>query len=187
MTSPRLDELLVQRAAALEALVRRHAGALVRHESHEDLAQGVRLRLLERADVFEWRGDAPFAAWLETVVRNELNGRRAYWNAARRAAGHLLRLTQGPASTGAPAGVQPAAQRTGPLSFAERRDQLDLALAAMETLLPRDQQILELERAGATTSDLAAALDLPEPSAAKARQRALQRFRRAYELLSRGR
>lgn len=185
MPDPTLQDLLVERASLLDALVRRHGGALLRKESVDDLAQGIRVRLLEKQSAFEWRGEAAFGGWLEAVVRNELNGRRAYWNAARRAAGHVLRLTVGPQSTGH-VGVQPAASLTGPLSFAERRDQIDLALEAMETLLPRDQSILELERGGASVAEVAEALDLTAAAAAKARQRALDRFRRAFEHVSRG-
>lgn len=183
MSDPTLQDLLVERPDQLEALVRRHAGALLRRESIDDLAQHIRVRLLEKCAAFEWRGDAAFRGWLETVARNELNGRRAYWNAARRSAGHVLRLTLGPQATGQ-VGVQPAASRTGPLSFAERRDQIDLALEAMTTLLPRDQRILELERAGASVAEIAVALDVTEVAATKARQRALDRFRRAFEVMS---
>lgn len=182
MPSPRLTELIVERSQDLDRLVRRYAGALLTRETIEDLAQTVRLKLLESEATFEWRGDAAFHSWLETVVRNELNARRTYWNAARRAAGHLLRITSNPGMTGG--GIQPRADATGPVSFAERRDQVDLAVRAIETLLPRDQEILEMERAGASIADIASKLALSEAAAGKARQRALERFRRAFELIS---
>lgn len=140
MTSRTLPELLVEHSDALEGLVRRHAGALVRFETHDDLAQRVRVHLLESAGAFQWQGEAAFHGWLRTAVRNCLNNHRAHWNAARRAAGHLLRVTYGPVS--APEAV-------------------------------------------ARPADLAAHLDLSEASAARARQRALERFRRAFELMSR--
>ena len=126
---------------------------------------------------------AAFHVWLEAVVRNELNARRAYWNAARRAAGHLLRITSGPV-TRAGGGLNPSAAATGPLSFAERRDQVDVALRAAETLLPRDQAILEMERKGGSIAEIAAEFAMSKAAAGKARQRALDRFRRAFELIA---
>ena len=183
MPSPHLNDLIVERSADLDRLVKRYAGALTNRETLDDLSQMIRLKLLESETVFEWRGAAAFHSWLEAVVRNELNARRAYWNAARRAAGHLLRITSGP-GTRTGGGIQPSAAATGPLSFAERRDQVDLALRASETLLPRDQSILEMERKGASIAEIAAQLDLSEAAASKARQRALDRFRRSFELIS---
>ncbi|MEL6714850.1 MAG: sigma-70 family RNA polymerase sigma factor [Planctomycetota bacterium] len=186
MAAPNLEELLVERARELDALVRRHAGALLARETAEDLAQSIRLRILERSDGFEWRGEAAFGAWLRTVARNELDARRAHWNAARRSAGRLLRLTYGPAS-GAEAGraAQPADGATGPLSFAERRDLVDLAVRALETLPDRDQRLVELTQSGATTREIGERLGLGLEAATKARQRALERFRRAFELIAR--
>jgi RNA polymerase sigma factor (sigma-70 family) len=182
---PDLGQLLVRHWADLEALVQRNAGALLRHDTREDLAQGARVRALESAPNFVWQGPAAFHGWLARVVRSHLDDRRAYWAAARRSAGHVLRVTETPASADG-AGVVLASPGTGPLTFAERRDQLVLATQAVGTLLPRDQEILALERRGASPSELAAALGVSEEAAARARLRALERFRRAYELFARG-
>lgn len=185
--TPDLEQLVLERSDQVEAVVRRHAGALLRLETVDDLAQGARLRVLEYGSAFEWRGDAAFDGWLATVVRNHLNDRRAYWNAARRNAGHLLRVSvAGPNSQPGTRGVEPISSRTGPLTFAERRDQVDIAMQALATLLPRDQEILQMERTGASIGEIADALDLTADAAGRARLRALDRFRRAFELYERG-
>ncbi|MEM9379759.1 MAG: sigma-70 family RNA polymerase sigma factor [Planctomycetota bacterium] len=183
---PDLEQLVLSRAALVEALVRRYAGSLLRLETVDDLAQGSTLRLLERGGAFEWRGDEAFDGWVATIVRNFLNDRRSYWNAARRNAGHLLRVSLAGPDSGTTRGVEPISSRTGPLTFAERRDQVDVAMQALATLLPRDQEILALERTGASIGDIASSLGLTADSAGKARLRALERFRRAFDLYERG-
>ncbi len=183
---PDLEQLILERSNHVEAVVRRHAGSLLRLETVDDLAQGARLSILQSIDVFEWRGDEAFDGWVATVVRNHLNDRRAYWNAARRNAGHLLRVSLAGPQSGVAMGIEPISSRTGPLTFAERRDQVDVAMQALATLLPRDQELLELERQGATVEEIATALDLTPGSAGRARLRALDRFRRAYDLFERG-
>lgn len=183
--SPDFEQLVLERSDRIEAVVRRYAGALLRIETVDDLAQDARLRALERRDAFEWRGPEAFDGWLRTVVRSHLEDRRVYWNAARRNAGHLLRVSLAAPESGAPRGVEPISSRTGPLTFAERRDQMELAMQALATLLPRDQRILELERADATVEELAEELDVTPTAAARARLRALDRFRRAFDLYSR--
>ena len=183
---PDLEQLVIEHSDHVEAVVRRHAGSLLRLETVEDLAQGARLRILESAGAFEWRGEAAFDGWLATLVRNHLNDRRSYWNAARRNAGHLLRVSLAGPQSGVSRGVEPISSRTGPLTFAERRDQVDVAMQALATLLPRDQELLEFERRGASIQEMADALDLTLDSAGRARLRALERFRRAYDLFERG-
>ncbi|MEM1448504.1 MAG: sigma-70 family RNA polymerase sigma factor [Planctomycetota bacterium] len=185
-TPPDLEELVLARAGLVEALIRRYAGSLLRLETIDDLAQGSTLRLLESGGGFEWRGDDAFDGWVATIVRNYLNDRRSYWNAARRNAGHLLRVSLAGPETGTTRGVEPISSRTGPLTFAERRDQIDVAMQALSTLLPRDQEILALERTGASIGEIAESLGLSTDTAGKARLRALERFRRAFELYERG-
>lgn len=183
---PDLEQLILERSELVEAVVRRHAGSLLRLETVDDLAQGARLSVLQSADAFDWRGPSAFDGWIATVVRNHLNDRRSYWNAARRNAGHLLRVSLAGPQSGVTKGVEPISSRTGPLTFAERRDQVDVAMQALATLLPRDQELLELERQGATIQEVADALELTLDSAGRARLRALDRFRRAFDLFERG-
>ncbi len=185
MSVPTLAEALVEHSSTIEAYVTRGAGALVRRETLEDLAQGVRLRMLECADAFEWRSEPEFLGWAKTVVASYLNTRRQYWNAARRNAGHVLRVSLGGHSDGSQGGIDPESFRTGPATFADRRDQMHLATQAMAMLLDRDQRILELERKGLSTADIAEELSLTAESAGRARSRAHQRFHRAFELLLR--
>lgn len=182
---PSLAEALVTYSSAIEAFVARGAGRLVHREAVEDLAQGVCLRMLERADSFEWRSELEFLSWTKVVVGSYLNTRRQYWNAARRNAGHVLRVSLGGRSDRSHAGVDPASLRTGPATFAARRDQMHVATQAMSMLLDRDQRIIEHERNGLSITEIGQELGLTTEAAGRARLRAHGRFHRAFELLLR--
>ena len=71
------------------------------------------------------------------------------------------------------------------MTWAEARDQHAFAVRAINALLPRDQQIVEWLREGRSDADLAESLGVTAEAAARARLRAIERFRRAYELLVR--
>lgn len=179
-----LEEALLVHAGYIERAVIHGAGSLIRHEAREDLVQGIRVRVLERADAFSWQGEAAFGAWIKRVSSNYMDDRRAYWNAARRNAGHQLRI-QGPSTSTASAFAELQSERTGPATHADRREQLELAMQSLSMLLERDQVILAHDRAGASLGELATELGLGLEGATKARQRARSRFARAFELLQR--
>lgn len=82
-------------------------------------------------------------------------------------------------------GADPRARATGPATAAERKEICNRALAAIATLLPRDQEIMRLVAEGAGAGDIARALGLAAEAAGKARRRAIERFRKAYEILGR--
>lgn len=184
MSDPaRLPDLLESHRASLHRFLEQRAGRLLRYESSEDLLQGVHVRVLERGAGFEYRGEASFVTWLRTVAKSYLADRVAYWTALRRRPGALLRLTAAGGTTGAPAGVlEPVAEATGPVTFAERREQLAAAIRALDLLLPRDREIMLLLREGHTIRDLAAHFDLGYDAAEKARARAIERFRKTFRL-----
>lgn len=181
-----LAEAVVRYSDAIDTLVEHRAGGLSRREALEDLAQGAKLRMLGASGSFEWLSEPQFLGWARTVVESYLNSRRDYWNAARRNAGHVLRITLGSESTPR-MGVDPRSLRTGPATFADRRDQMHLATQAMAMLLDRDQLLLELDRRGASLEEIGRELGLTAESAGRARLRAQTRFHRAFELLLRAR
>lgn len=179
-----LPELLVRHRPALLRYVERHAGAVQRFESPEDLVQGIHLRALEHQEGFSFQGREPFLAWLHEVARNFLNTRRAYWSALKRRPAGLLRLTQG-VGTDAHGVAEPAALATGPATFAGRAEQVALAARALGLLLERDQVLVRWAGEGASTAEIAARLALSDAAAERARQRAVERFRKAHRLLQR--
>ena len=170
-----LPELLIQHRTHLLRYVERRAGPVLRYETAEDLVQAIHLHALENQAAFEYRGLQPFLAWLNEVARRFLKDRREHWSALKRRPAELFRLTH--------AGAEPEAQRTGPGTFADRREQVDLAVKALDMLPPRDREIVQCATQGLDDASVARRLGLEPRTAARARQRALDRFRKAYRLL----
>jgi RNA polymerase sigma factor (sigma-70 family) len=162
---------------------------LSRHESPEDLAQGVHMHALEHAGSFEYRGERSFVAWMLSVARQHLAHRIGYWSALKRDAGPLLRITFGAgASTGGgPSGVEPAYGGAGPSTRAGMREQVETAARAMDGLPPRDRELVILTARGCSIREIAGITSLGEAAAQRARHRALDRFRKIYEILERQR
>ncbi|MHC4339989.1 MAG: RNA polymerase sigma factor [Planctomycetota bacterium] len=181
-----LPELLVQFRADLLRFVERHAGSLLRFETTEDLLQGIHLRALEHKGGFQFQGRERFLAWLYKVARNYLGARRVHWNALKRKPAGLFRLTQS-VSSDPGAIVAPAATATGPSTFADRREQLTIAVKALAVLMPRDQQLVQWSTDGVENAEMAERLGISREAAERARLRALERFRKAHQLLSRKR
>lgn len=179
----KLPDLLEQHRAVLLRFVQQRGGRLLRYEAAEDLVQGVHVRVLERGGGFAYRGDGPFLAWLRTVARSYLADRITYWTAQRRRPAGLLRLT-GAGGTDSDAAREPAGEGTGPATFAERREMLAAATAALDLLLPRDRELLQLAAEGWTVGELAEHLGLSYGAADKARTRAIERFRKAYQVVT---
>jgi RNA polymerase sigma factor (sigma-70 family) len=184
VSDPPLAELLIRHRPQVLRYVRRRAGGTLRFENAEDLVQGIHLRALERESALEYRSEPEFLGWLFTIVRGHLAHRREHWHALKRRPARLLRLTQG--DTADPNAVrEPAAQRTGPVTFAERRQQMERAVRALAMLLPRDADIVQCHTEGLSIHDLAARYDLSYVAAQRAQHRALERFRKAFDLASR--
>jgi len=177
-----LPELLVRYRVDLLRFVERRAGPVLRFETAEDLVQGIHLRALEHESGFEYRGREPFLGWMHELARNYLARRRAHWTALKRRPAGLCRLTR----AGGPGGVaEPAGTGTGPSTFAERRELLTLAVQALDLLMERDRDLVRWASRGVTTDEIAERLQLSRTSAERARQRAVERFRKAFRLLRR--
>ena len=178
-----LPELLVEHRVALLRFVERNAGAVQRFETPDDLVQGIHLRALQHKHDFEFRGKEPFLAWMYQVARSHIKERREHWLALKRQPAGLFRLTQ--AATSDPGAiVEPAGSATGPSTFAARREQLTRAVQALGMLMQRDRELVRWATEGASDASIARRLDLTTAAAAKARQRAIERFRKAHRLLS---
>lgn len=186
MTAPSLDELLVAKRPALRAMVGREAGRLLLYQSADDLVQAVQLRALERRERFEYQGDDAFVGWLFTLARRVLADRRDHWSALKRRSGRLLRYTASASRTSDPRAVgEPSAAIAGPSTFASRREQIVLATRALDLLLPRDRDLVRWSADGTGLDEQAERLGISYAAVTQAKKRALERFRKAYELVSR--
>ena len=186
MTSPRdqLTDLLATHRTRLTGFVIKEAKGLLRHESEEDLVQGIHIHALSVADHFEYRSEKEFIAWLFTVARQQLINRQRYWSAARRDGGNLLRVTVAGAASTNPRGVDPKASMTGPGTLADRREQLELATRVVALLSERDRNLIHWMSEDVPLEEAAKRLDLTYEAAKRARLRAIDRFRATFELLS---
>lgn len=186
MSAPRLEQLLIDKRPALRALVAREAGGLLRYDTPDDLVQAVHLHALEKRTQFEDRGDDAFIGWLFTLARRVLSDRRDHWSALKRQSGKLLRYTAGITNTGDPRAVAlPEAAISGPSTFAARREMMVLATRALDLLLPRDRDLMSWAAEGIDLREQAQRLDLSYAAVTQAKKRATERFRKAYELVSR--
>jgi RNA polymerase sigma factor (sigma-70 family) len=187
VTTPELPALLVERREDLLRFVDRHAAGLARFETAEDLVQGIHARALDRGADFEYRSEKEFLGWLHQLARTYLADRRAHWAALKRGSGRLLRLTDGAPSTTDPhAAAAPVSTRTGPSTFASRREELALAVKALALLLPRDRDLVKWRTESVPLEEQAARLGVTYDAAERAALRAVERFKKAYRVVSRG-
>jgi RNA polymerase sigma factor (sigma-70 family) len=185
---PLLPTLLAANRAALLRFVERGAGSLLRHETAEDLVQGIQLHVLESAGRFEFRGEDRFLSWLRQVARRYLADRHRYWRALRRDAGRMIRISAGGSGTrGTRGAVDPSSSVTGPASVAARREHVALAMKALTALFPKDQDLLRWIADDLSIEEIAGRLAVSYDAAKQARLRAIERFRRTLEAISRHR
>jgi RNA polymerase sigma factor (sigma-70 family) len=185
--APALSALLVEHRRDLVSYVERHAGRLLRHETAEDLVQGVHVRILQQRAAFEFRGRESFAAFARTVTRSHLADRHAYWAALRRRPARLVRLVRaGDATSDRSAAAEPAATATGPSTFASRREEIVVAVKALELLPERDRDLVRWTCDGVEPVEQARRLGISLDSADRARRRALERLRKVHAVITGG-
>jgi DNA-directed RNA polymerase specialized sigma24 family protein len=184
-----LGRLLVrERAALLRFVERRAGGALLRVETAEDLVQGISAHALARCDRLELQGERALQGWVLELAANFLDDRREHWSALKRNGAGALRLALTESTEPGLAALRELpASATGPSTFAARREQLTLATQAMALLLPRDRELIDAMCRGLTAREHGDQLGLGAAAAERARSRALERFRRSYELVLRSR
>lgn len=180
-----LPELLAEHRFDLVELARQHAGrALLRMESAEDLAHGACAQALASTSAFDWRGETAFRGWLSELARNHVQARRRHWHTLKRGSGQLLRIAAEDESLAPLRDV--AASVTGPSTFATRREQLELAAKALSLLPERDRAWITALVEGVSIAEEAQQRGLSYDAASQARLRALQRFRKVFELARTG-
>ena len=183
-SAPALGELLERFRPRVAALVRREAKGILRYETEEDLVQGIFLRALERIATFEWRDEPSFLAWIRLVGESHVSERRSHWGALKRRSGKVLRIAGG--SEPRPGSVvgEPVGEGTGPSTFAARREMIAIAAKALDLLMPRDRDLLVWTSEGVPLEEQASRLGMEYEAVGKARQRALERLRKTYALVS---
>ncbi|MFN0205833.1 MAG: RNA polymerase sigma factor [Planctomycetota bacterium] len=179
----RLENLLDRHRKSIERIVEKEGSGLLKYESAEDLVQGVLLRAIAGEKHFLYIGEAEFIQWITTLAKQQIADRYQYWTALRRRAGRVLRLAESISVSSGESAVTPAASQTGPSTFASRRELAELALRALAALFPKDQEIVKATIDGASVEELASKLDISYEAAKKSRQRALERFRKTFEII----
>jgi RNA polymerase sigma factor (sigma-70 family) len=179
-----LSALLERYRAGLLRIVRLLGSGLLRYESEEDLVQGIHLHALRVAEHFQDQGEKAFRGWILRVARQYIAHRHRYWSALRRNPGEVRRLSTF-ASKGTALARHPVSPATGPVTSAARREEFALAVKAIAVLLPRDQRLVRWMCEGASVEEIASRLGLTVDAAARAKRRAVERLRAAFEALSR--
>ncbi len=183
----KLEGLLLRYRADLERFLERHASGLLRYENAEDLVQGVHARALAEAEAYEHRGEKEFLGWLHTLARRYVADRHDYWSAMKRGSGKVLRLSfSGTASGLAEGRPLPPGSEPGPSTFASRRELLGFATKALAVLPERDRRLVRWMSEGVDLKVQAERLEISYAAAQRAGLRALERFRKAFELASQG-
>jgi RNA polymerase sigma factor (sigma-70 family) len=173
---PTLADLLVRHRALLVRWMDRHATGLLRFESAEDLAQGVTVAALEGKHRYEHRSEKAFVGWILAVARQVVSDRAAWWRALKRDAVPVLALATGDTSS------EPAAQRTGPATAADRRERIDLAARLLAALPERDAELVRQTIRGVTIVETAERLSISVEAAQRARLRAVDRLRKLLSM-----
>ena len=184
MPRDELSDLLTAHRPRLVRYFRQKGRGIRHHESPEDLAQGVHLHVLANQHHFRYEGEAQFAGWMLKVARQYLSRRIDHWSAAKRDAGPLLRITFGVETHNGRVSM-PAAGGPGPATHASNREQLDIAVRAIDGLPPRDREIVRMITRDVSAKEIGEHLGISREAAQKARQRAVGRFRKIYTILER--
>ena len=183
---PSMAELLGQCRDDLRRWVESHASGLLKHEETEDVVQGIHMRALTKVEHFQYQGDPQFFGWLIAVGRQYVADRHDYWSALRRQAGKILRVTvSGNSPTSTSIGIDPRSDSTGPGTFTERRELVEIAVRAASLLIDRDRQIVGYLADGLPNAEIAAQLGVSYDAAERAKRRAIERFRKTFELVRR--
>lgn len=179
----RLEDLLDRHRNALQRIVEKAGSGLLKYESVEDLVQGVCLRAIAGEKHYQFIGEPEFIQWITTLAKQQIADRYQYWTALRRRAGRVLRLAESISVSSEGSAATPASSQTGPSTFASRRELAELALRALAALFPKDQEIVKATIDGASVEDIAVKLNISYEAAKKSRQRALERFRKTFEII----
>jgi len=179
-----LIKLLIQHRDQLERAVVKKAAGLLRFESANDLVQGIHLHALRVEEKFQYNNDQAFRGWLMKLAEQHIADRYRYWNAKKRKAECVIALSGiGSCNNDSSEKLDPPSPNTGPFTFAAREDEVELAMEALGILKDRDQKFVHWMSEGLSTAEVALKLGITEGTAERGRQRALERFRKAFTVL----
>lgn len=164
----------MQHLGPLRAFVRLQVSPLLRaRETESDLVQTVCLEVLQRADRFEFQGEAEFRGWLYRAVLNAVRDGDRYHKAQRRSPQREVPIVDVEQLAGLYTSM------ASPSAHAVAREEVERIEAAFERLPANYAEILALVRvAGLSRSEAAAQLGLSPEAAGKLLQRATVRLAR---------
>jgi RNA polymerase sigma factor (sigma-70 family) len=174
---PALEQALLANLDRLRAYVRLRCGARLRAlEAVSDLVQSACREMLREFDAGEFRGEAPFRAWLFRTARRKIVDRVRYHGELRRDAGRRVALHDQAIRTSIAAAYSSAQLLAPGDALLEQEMSVQLE-AAMARLSPADREVILLLRvAGLSHSEAARQLGL-QPGAMRTRlSRALARL-----------
>lgn len=136
--------LMQHHLPALRAFVRVRMSPLLRaHESGSDLVQSACLELLQRLDAFEFRGEAPFRAWLYQGVLNTLRDKERALKAQKRDARREVAMpdtsSQGDLAACYSSALSPSRQLIG-------EERIRILEAAFDDLSEDQREVIALSR-----------------------------------------
>jgi RNA polymerase sigma-70 factor (ECF subfamily) len=174
-----LDGLLERYLPQLHAFVRARMGAALRpRESSVDVVQSVCRQLLGARDVFEFRGEERFRAWLFTSALNKVREKHRLHHGGKRDQRREARATEGDP-------IAAVALLLTPSKVAMGNEVAAALSAALEALSEEHREVITLARlAELPTAIIAETMDRSEAAVRKLLGRALLAL--AAELRRRG-
>ncbi len=164
-----LGALLERYLPRVRSLVRARIGAGLRREMESgDVVQDTMADVLRGFERFDMRDEAAFVKWLSAIVENRLRQDARYFRAAQRDRGREVARAAAARDSVDPAGaVDPAESAETPAEEVARGELLERIRAARTRLDAKQRLVLELRDAHGSWSDVADALGLASPDAAR--------------------
>lgn len=142
-----LEQLLAEQLPALRAFIRLRVGAELRaHESASDLAQSVCREVLADLSRFEYRGEAPFRAWLFETALHKIVDRERHWRALKRGAVHTVELHEDAARASTAGLLDRYSGFCTPSRVAMAREELERIEGAFDRLSDEHRRVITLAR-----------------------------------------
>ena len=133
-----LDRLLAQYLPQLHAFVRSRLGSLRQREESGDVVQSVCRQLMASRQTFEFRGEAPFRAWLFTAALNKIREKHRFH--------HLDKRDPGRVAHGLDPHELPGAELATPSQEAVGNELADHLAKAIASLPEEHREVIALVR-----------------------------------------
>lgn len=161
-----LNDLVERYLPRVEAIVRTRLGRALRRDLESgDVVQETLIKVLGSLENFEQRDERSFIRWVSKIVENQLRQDARFFNALRRDRKREIQISSDDSSVhGVP---EPRDDGDGPASAAEKAELVDQMRAARSTLSENHRQVLALWDGTCSWADVATAMGLASPDAAR--------------------